>query len=533
VIALPGGFALDHRLVTGIRVLLAFGALSLLLRELTVTHATARLAKRRDLALGVIGAASIAAWFNFGALHGPGRPVHLHDFFHYYAGSKYFAELGYTRLYQCVAVEEVQQGRAMDVASRWTRDLTTNELKRELPTGEQTAECLRVFGPTRWAAFTADVEWFRARMSPAEWAEVQDVFGHNATPAWSAMGYWLTRWGPASERQILALATLDAVLIAGIWFLLWRTFGWPAASVAAVWWGLNEASAFFWVGGAFLRQDAMVLLAGAVCALRTNRRFLAGTLLASAVLLRAYPLFIVAALAVPAVWHARVKGVPETIRAYRSLAAGLSIAAAVLLTFSTLTWKAQGLSPLAPWKGFAVNSQKHLSTPITNHVGLKPVLWFDPDTRAVKLSQFWLDGPWDTWRAARTQTFESRKPLYAAIVIAFVARFAASVRSLPDWIVLILGVALLPFVTTVANYYYAAFMLFGLLWPIDKAIGVAVAVLTVATLMAGALFREVDDRYAIISAAIVLFAIFVVFRTRSIRQIVAGPFPHRVPEYTV
>ncbi len=56
--------------------------------------------------------------------------MHYHEFFHYYLGSKYFAELGYTGLYDCVVVAELNAGRGDEVSGRWIRDLTTNELGR-------------------------------------------------------------------------------------------------------------------------------------------------------------------------------------------------------------------------------------------------------------------------------------------------------------------------------------------------------------------------------------------------------------------
>jgi hypothetical protein len=182
--------------------------------------------------------------------------------------------------------------------------------------------------------------------------------------------------------------------------------------------------------------------------------------------------------------------------------------------FTAVTWWGKWESPLAPWSGFAENSRKHLSTPITNHIGVKPVLAFSPDTRAALISEFWLDGPWDTWRAARSENFEVRKPIYYALAVLFLILLWASVRSLPDWVALVAGAALLPFATTLANYYYSVFLLFGLLWPIDKAIGVGLAALTTVTLLVPALLEQRDDQYVLISTAVVAFAVFAVVRLR-------------------
>jgi hypothetical protein len=512
---LPGGFPFDYRLLATIKAALALSALALLLWDLNYgPRATERWVRVRNGALAGLGTLSLAAWWNFGALHGPGQPLHLHDFFHYYVGSKYYAELGYTRIYQCTAVAEMQRGRSAQVVERWTRNLDTNNLEHILPDRADVDECLTRFGPERWRDFTSDVEWFRSHMRADGWRGVPMVFGHNATPVWNAMGNWLTRSGPASDRQILLLGSLDTILLAIMWLIVWRTFGWQAGCVAAIWWGLNEATGYYWVGGGFLRQDVLFCIVGGVCALRTGRRALAGAALATAALLRAFPIFLLAGLAIRIVTSVRARGLRQAYVEYRTLVAGFAMAAAVLLAFTTVTWRGGWGGPLEPWKAFASNSRKHLETPITNHIGLKPALWFSPDTRAAKLEDFWIDGPWDSWMAAHTATSQNRRPVYLAIAVIFVIGFWAAVRRANDWIALIASVALLPFATTLANYYYSVFLMLGFLWPLDKRIGVGLTALATLTAVIPALLEHRDDRYTVISIAVVLFAFFIVVRLR-------------------
>jgi len=47
-------------------------------------------------------------FFNFGFWHFPNF-VHGWDTFHYYIGSKYFKELHYERLYECVATADSEE----------------------------------------------------------------------------------------------------------------------------------------------------------------------------------------------------------------------------------------------------------------------------------------------------------------------------------------------------------------------------------------------------------------------------------------
>ena len=52
----------------------------------------------------------VLAYFNFGAFHFDGLRVHLWDMTHYYLGAKYFGELGYDGLYECIAVADAESG---------------------------------------------------------------------------------------------------------------------------------------------------------------------------------------------------------------------------------------------------------------------------------------------------------------------------------------------------------------------------------------------------------------------------------------
>jgi hypothetical protein len=518
---LPGGFDLhlDYRLIPSIKALLAMSAAVVLywdyrFRQPTpVTWPPAR--RRRLVAIGLL---SLAAWWNFGALHGSGRPLHLHDFFHYYIGSKYFAELGYSRIYQCTAVVEVDEGRARAVEQRWTRNLHTNQLERHLPTPAESAECRARLGP-KWSEFRHDVEWFRAHMAPRAWDGIPMVFGHNATPAWNALGYWLTTTGPASNAQVLLLGALDPILIVCMFVLLWRTFGVEAACVAAVWFGLNEASAYTWIGGGFLRADVSLCVVAGVCALRSGRGVVAGLAFGAAALLRAFPLFILAGIGVKVLHDLHRRGWQSAWLEWRGFVGGVSLAATILLAVAAATWAPGWGSALEPWKGFATNSRKHLGTPITNHVGLKPALWFEWETRGEVMGRYWNDGPWDTWREARTSVAARRAPIRYVIAAAFLALFVVSVRRTPPWVAAVTSIALLPFATTLANYYYALLLLFGVLWIRDKAIGLALACLTLLTTVLPPILEQRDDRYVVISIAVVLFAFFTVDRVRRMEDL--------------
>ena len=69
----------------------------------------------RGILLGVVGALGALGWTNFLLFHGE-RYVHPTDFYHYYMGAKYQAELGYTRLYECTVVADLEAGHGEALA---------------------------------------------------------------------------------------------------------------------------------------------------------------------------------------------------------------------------------------------------------------------------------------------------------------------------------------------------------------------------------------------------------------------------------
>jgi hypothetical protein len=71
---------------------------------------------------------------------------------------------------------------------------------------------------------------WRRTAATSEWLMPSDMVRPSHAPAWNAVGHWLTRGAPASDRQILALALIAPILLATLWVLPWRTLGWQAAS---------------------------------------------------------------------------------------------------------------------------------------------------------------------------------------------------------------------------------------------------------------------------------------------------------------
>ena len=157
-------------------------------------HGAGAKSRLTDPLLMVCGLLAVLSWWNFGRFYHP-RYLHLHDIYHYYIGSKYFPELGYTRLYTCTAAADIEDGAGSDMPTRWIRNLATNNLELASTIAIDPAICDPYFTPARWEMFRRDVAWFRARLSPDLWNVIQLDHGYNASPAWGVLGRLLSSTG--------------------------------------------------------------------------------------------------------------------------------------------------------------------------------------------------------------------------------------------------------------------------------------------------------------------------------------------------
>ena len=470
-----------------------------------------------DVALALLGVLGFLGWWNFGAIAHAGRAVHYWEFFHYYLGSKYSSELAYTRLYDCVAAAEVEQGRRAEVSSRWIRDLRTNELRWGAPAVDDPDRCRSRF-PTaeRWDEFKHDVAFFREGLGKSKWLDVQMDHGYNASPVWTVVGRTLSNTGPMSTTRIGWLWWLDPLLILAMWATVFWAFGWRVTSVAVIWWGTNYAATYNFIGGAFLRHDWLFLAIAGICLVKRGHNAAGGFALAWSALLRLFPGVILLGLLLKIVgdcWRARrVILSPAHLR----FVAGAILALLVWLPL-TFTVGDEGSGPFSAWAQFAANSRKLTSSPMTNTVGLPVVVAFTPANRSERVKQYWLDSPWDVWKEGRRRTFEQRRIIYVVVLAAFSALLAVAVRGRDDWLALTLGIGAITFFGEVSSYYYGILLGLAFLWPRYQIAGVGLAFTAFLSNIVLVPWSADDDRYTVISVAILLL-VSVVTATVALRR---------------
>jgi len=115
---------------------------------------TAKVKRGRVLlgfALIVVTLLGVSSYFGFGQFRF-GRYMNPHDVFHYYMGSKYSKEIGYTNLYRCALVADMEGRKRYDVKSA-IRDLETHGYTRVENVLIDAERYREMFSPERWEEF--------------------------------------------------------------------------------------------------------------------------------------------------------------------------------------------------------------------------------------------------------------------------------------------------------------------------------------------------------------------------------------------
>jgi hypothetical protein len=469
---------------------------------------------RRAL-LAALGFAALLAWPNAGNLHYRDR-VHQWELAHYYLGSKYLAELGYTRLYACAALVDAEDGVALPDSP--IRDLRDNRLVPTSAELERAPECRGAFSPERWELFRRDARAFRDLGGPEQWAAVRRDHGFNGTPTWALLGGTLASLAPPSQAQLATLAAADAVLLPAIFALAAAAFGLEGAALAAGFFGTNALAPFGWTGGAFLRYDWLFWLVAGLAALRGRRSVLGGFALAYAALLRAFPLVALAGLGAKAIAEAVERRSLRPFAERWRVAAGAALAVALLGVLPAVVTARPGI-----WLDFARNSAKHLDIESANNVGLATFLSYDAATSLDMRRDPLLVDPLATWTAGRAAARRATGPARWAAVCAFALLLAAASRRVPDWAAAVLGLGLMPMAFNLSSYYYSAFLAFGLLWAVRRGPGVGLALLAVATNLLAGFYPASDARFAVQSLAVVSFVVAVTAALALERERPSGP----------
>jgi hypothetical protein len=432
--------------------------------------------KVRDRLLMVLGGVSLLTYFNFGFFHFPNF-VHDWEWTHYYVGSKYFKELSYDRLYECIAIadhEDPDPGLRRRVEIRKITNLRTNALEKTDDILSHPERCKEHFSDQRWEAFKSDVKFFRDRQNVRRWDDLQTDHGYNATPVWNIAGSLLANMAPASIGQLYTLALLDPAYLLAMVALVWWAFGWRVTCVGLLVFATNFPSRYYWTGGSFLRWDWIFYLVAGICCLKKERPLLAGLALGYSTLLRVFPGFVFVGPILAGGIHLYKHRTLE--RRYLRLALGGLLSLAILVPISL-----QVGGGSQAYKRFYENTAKHKETPLTNYMGLRTIVAYRPGEAGKDLRSDRFTDPWIKWKQARVRGFKEAKPFYALVVLGYLVLLGFAVRNRPIWQAAALGATFIAVGVELTCYYYAFVMAVALLYEEDPRVGRLLLIMTAMT----------------------------------------------------
>ncbi|HET9958865.1 MAG TPA: hypothetical protein VFQ61_30445 [Polyangiaceae bacterium] len=457
----------------GFRILIALLGVLALLYEIRARRMGERIRERTRRRLAwLFTILAFGVYFDFGNPNTRySEYYHRHEFYHYYLGSKYFKEIGYTRLYECTLIAEVENGRLAQVKDRDFRDLRVNLIKevKDSYILSDPDQCKKYFTPDRWASFKREIDWFYRSAAGSYWEGMQRDHGYNPPPVWTMTGKFFGSFHEADDGYFKLLAGIDVLLHLGIVLLFKWAFGWRVMAVATVFWGANAPADFYWTGGAFLRQDWLFLLVAALCCARKRWFFAAGFALTWSALLRIFPGIFVVGWAIimglyvlqairrgpPQIAGDKATGLLRYIHPdHRRVILGCVVAVATLVPASI------AVCGVDSYKEFYQHTLKtHQNTPLTNHMGLESMVVHNWEGRMRFGRDDNMSDPFEGWKKGRLERFRQMKPVFIAIVLSL---FAWTVWALRRTRLLWVGTALsLPLVMSLTNltcYYYSMFI---------------------------------------------------------------------------
>jgi hypothetical protein len=432
------------------------------------------LRRRASYFLGVAAVVAILSWFHFGEFQSvyvdstsdatsPRRPkterhqpLHFHEFFHYYLGSKYFREIGYLGLYDCTALADIEIAHEDAVLPRvgsYIRDLS--DVLTDKTTPEAVAHCASELRPrftdARWASFKHDLRELR-RLVPDDWwiGAVSDA-GFNPPPSWVVLSSVVANAIPIRVGQLATYITatsLDVVLLLVSFLALRYAFGFTTAAMAAIYFGSSYLSSYSWIGGAFLRFTWLTCVILSLAAMKRGRWAWAGAFAAGAACDRLFPAAFAVGAMLPLAYRAIRHGGDRTpiVR----FCAGFAGVTALLLAASTAVFG------LGAWRVFVERILRHGDVYFVMHVGLKKIVTYRDWVASQDFHHHEGLARFRLWNLRLRATWASMRPVVVPIqLLAAAGAILGSIRVRPYEAAVLFGVIVMFFFNLPANYYYS------------------------------------------------------------------------------
>lgn len=443
-----------------------------------VTYQRGRARRITYPVLCVCAAMSIYAWCDFGRFQaiavdasrtetGPARkkvkknrPFHFHEFVHYYLGPKYFRELGYLGLYDCIALadEEIaDDDGASPKISGFVRDL--DDVLLDKPYARALTDCkndeMPRFSAGRWKSFKDDIRELHRLVDDGAWSSVVYDAGFNPPPSLILVSSQITNLIPIADgtRLTFVVATsIDLILLTVAFLFVRHAFGRTTAAFALLFFGATFISHYTWNGGSVLRFSWIVSVICSFCAMKRSKWTLAGVLLGLAACDRVFPAAFAGFAMIPVGVAALRGGARAEVqrKILRRFVVAWVATVAVLVVASGLYWG------FGAWGTFFSRIGRHSDVYYVMHIGLKKVVTFRSWVYSKNFHGH--DGlmRFRDWNLQLRALWGAMRPLTIVVQLLVAGGAAVAAMRRRPWEAGLLGGVMFMFTFNLpANYYYA------------------------------------------------------------------------------
>jgi hypothetical protein len=453
IIAGAGGLLAAVALVLGLSGLLSQGMLGLCISVLGALHVAARYALaprtpeertalRAPLVVLFVGALSIQYSQSLVGMYAHGM-LRTWNVYHYYLGSKYFDELGYTDLYAQTIVADREQGHRLR-SVRQIRDMSDYQVR---PVEEVVGRTRSpAFSEARWREFKRDLDVLLPREPRELWDSILTDRGYNPTPCWNAAVSAVSRRLDITHHaQLMVGTSIDLLLYVTMFVGLGWAFGMEAAMLSFLAFAFLPFTPTRLVGG-FVQYDWLAAIALGLCFVHKRRPVPAAIALGYATVTRVFPLLLVAGLALPTLrrlWTER-----RLDRFTRRFA--LTFVAACALGVAVGATSGKGAGGWVEWND-KIQTHNAGMTFGMGRVGLR------------HLFTHRLGGDFEPTEEARRDRYERQRPAYYAAAAAMVVLFVVAAWRRSKLNSLLLAMLLI-YALFVPSHYYWSILAFLPLW---------------------------------------------------------------------
>jgi len=432
---------------------------------------------------------------------------HFHEIFHYFLGTRYFAELGYTGLYEATVLADFEDDPVGFVPGAPARDLRDNRLVDRATLLAASPRTRAAFDEERWSAFKRDLALLREAHVPEFWNHRGYTVdhGYNATPLVTAVLGVLANQSLVEPSVFLGtIRILDPYLLALVGVVVSALEGAVAGLSFLFFLFANPLNDYAYIGGAYLRYNYLIALALALIALRQRWLVASGICFAIAGWLRIFPLVFPALLLLRDVagpgWRGRLRENAPLHAAFAITSLLVVVGSSLVVTGGSLFGNAKVPSP---WPAFARTISLHANSPSANRIALEVPFSYAPE----KDRHTETGGGGDEWVAETRKVLDARKLPFriAQGVLVLVALLA--MRRRPGEEVLLPGLLVVFALMPLSHYYWAVLGLIPLVIRDPRRLLMLTFLLLVLALTAlpGFLSESLDLRFTIFSLEILIF----------------------------